>query len=96
MYMGIPVADLTAPVLLGITVLMILSGRLIPRRVYQDKANESLRWQTAFELQRDRADKSDNQSEKLLEQGKATHALITAVFANTSAIRQSGDQNVAP
>lgn len=96
MFLGIPIETLTASSLLGIAVLMILSGRLVPRRVYQDKADDCKQWQLAFELQRERADKSDAQTELLLEQGKTTHALITAVFSNSSAIRQAGEQNVAP
>lgn len=92
---GIPVGELTPPVLLGITVLMILSGRLVPRRVYKDKADESNRWQLAFEIQRERSDKQDVQIDLLLEQGKATYAFITAVFSNSAAIREAGEQNVA-
>jgi hypothetical protein len=94
MFMGIAVETLTASSLLAIAVLMILSGLLIPRRVYKDKSDEAQRWQLAFEIQRDRSDKLDAQTELLLEQGKATHALITAIFTNSTAIRQSGEQNV--
>lgn len=94
MFMGFEIETLTASGLLALTVLMILFGALIPRRVYKDKAEEALRWQSAFELQRDRSDKLDSQTELLLEQGKATHALITAVFNNSNAIRQAGEQNV--
>jgi len=95
MFMGISIETLTASSLLGLAVLMILFGRLVPRRVYQDKAEEASRWQLAFEIQRERSDKQDVQIESLLEQGKTTHALITAVFSNSAAIRQAGEQNVA-
>jgi len=92
--MGFEIETLTASGLLALTVLMILFGALVPRRVYKDKAEESLRWQSAFEIQRERSDKLESQTELLLEQGKATHALITAVFNNSNAIRQAGEQNV--
>lgn len=94
MFSGIPVEQLTAPALTGIAVLMVFMGFLVPKRFYQAKVDESQRWQLAFELQRDRADKSDAQTAELLEVAKTTHALITAVFSNSSAIRQAGEQNV--
>jgi hypothetical protein len=95
MFMGIPVSTIGATGLLAITVLMILSGQLIPRRVYKDKSDESDRWRTAYEVQREISIKSSAQTELLLEQGKTTHALITAIFSNSTAIRESGEQNVA-
>lgn len=96
MFMGIEIETLTVRGLLGLGVLMLMFGQLVPRRVYKDKVEESNRWQLAFETQRERADKADAQAELALEQGKATHALITAVFSNSAAIRQAGEQNVAP
>lgn len=95
MFMGIPIETLTVRGLLALAVLMILFGYLVPRRIYKDKADEAIRWQLAFEKQRDRSDKSDAQAEQMLEQGKATHALITAIFSNSTAIREAGEQNVA-
>jgi len=95
MFMGFEIETLTTASLLSLAVLMILFGRLVPRRVYQDKSEEAIRWQLAFENQRERSDKLDAQTELLLEQGKATHALITAVLSNSAAIRQAGERNVA-
>ena len=62
MFMGFEVETLTATGLLGLTVLMILFGWLVPRWVYRDKAEESNRWQQAFEFQRERSDKLDAQT----------------------------------
>lgn len=95
MFEGIPIETLTVRGLLGLGVLMLMFGYLVPRWVYKDKAEESTRWQLAFEKQRERADKSDAQVEQMLEQGKTTHALITAIFSNSTAIREAGEQNVA-
>lgn len=94
MFQGIPVEQLTAPALCGIAVLMVFLGFLVPKRFYREKVEESQRWQLAFEVQRDRADKSDAQTAELLEVTKTTHALILAVFNHGSTQRQVGETNV--
>lgn len=93
MFMGIQVTDLTAPVLLGITVLMILSGLLVPRRVYKDKAEESERWQQSFETERERANISDAQTAQLLEAQKTSHALNVAIFEAIKTLQPRGDRD---
>jgi hypothetical protein len=94
MFLGIPTEVWTPAGLLGVVFIMTMRGALVPKRYYNEKIAEATRWQLAFEKQRERADKSDAQAEQLLEQGKATHALITAIFNNSTAIRTAGEQNV--
>lgn len=94
MIFGVPAEVLTGSGLLGMGILMIMNGLLVPRRFYNDKVEEANRWQLAFEAQRERADKSDAHAEQMLEQGKATHALITAIFTNSAAIRSGGEIHV--
>jgi hypothetical protein len=94
MLFGVPPELWTPAGLLAVVFIMVMRGVLVPKRFYNEKVAEASRWQLAFETQRERADKSDAQAEQMLEQGKATHALITAIFNNSTAIRQSGEQNV--
>lgn len=43
---GIPIASLGAAGLLGVAVLLVLTGWLVPRRTYRDKAHEASEWRT--------------------------------------------------
>jgi hypothetical protein len=92
---GIPVKELTAPVLCGIFVLLVFVGYLIPRRIYKDKAEESERWRTAFETERTARQTSDDQTSELLEGQKTTHAVILAVLKNSDLLLKAGGQDVA-
>lgn len=89
--MGLPLVGLTAPALLGLTVLLLLTGRLIPRINYLDKATESEKWRQAFEAEREARKASDAQTAELLEVAKTTHNIIVAVFHNSELIRRGGD-----
>lgn len=94
---GIPVEYLTAPTLIGLAVFFIFTGRLVPKRFYQERVNESDRWRLAYEVQRERADKSDAQTAELLEVTKTTHAFIVAIFHSTGSTHvppQIGGTNV--
>lgn len=93
---GIPILDLTAPALLGITVLLIFLGRIIPRPFYQEKAVEADRWREAYEKEREARLASDAQTAELLEVAKTTHNIIVAVFHNSELIRRGGDLSVPP
>ena len=88
---GIPLGDLSAPVLLGIAVLMLLLGLLVPRRTLRDKAEESERWRQAFETEREARATSDSQTKELLELAKTTHAVIVAMFKTSEGTHQSGE-----
>jgi hypothetical protein len=91
---GIPIKDLTAATLLGICIILILLGRLIPRPTYNEKKEEAERWRLAYETERDARAVSDLQTVELLELAKTTHALISAIVRNTGT-EQSGGSNVA-
>jgi len=92
---GIPIADLTAPTLVGLAVVMVFLGLLVPRRFYRDKVEECERWHAAFEVQRDRANKSDEQVDEMLEVSKTTHAIVVALFGASESGQRSGDSSVA-
>lgn len=92
MFEGIPVVGLTAPALLGVVVLMVLGGLLIPRRYLKDKIEECERWRLAYEVEREARATSNQQSIQLLEFAKTNHSLITAIFQNLEEkSRRSGE-----
>lgn len=93
---GLPIAELTAPGLLGIAILLLLLGKLVPKSTLTDKAKEADRWREAYELERKRADTSDAQTADLLELAKTTHNIIVAVFGAEERTRRSGEAYVVP
>lgn len=80
MFEGIPLVGLSAPVLLGITVLLLLVGRIVPRTTLVDKQQEAADWKAAYEAEREARAKSDAQTVELLEVSKTTHAISVAMF----------------
>lgn len=93
---GIPITSLSAPAILGLAVILIFLGKIVPRSYYLEKKEESDRWREAYEAEREARSVADSQSRELLELAKTTHSLITAVFANSEQVkRESGDSNVA-
>lgn len=85
MFEGFPIVSLTAPALLGLAVLLLLFGRIIPRSTLDDKIKECDRWRQAYEAEREIRVTSDGQTVELLELAKTTHSIIFAMFTATSA-----------
>lgn len=92
---GIPLTVLTPSALLGIVVLMILLGKLVPRIFYKDKVDEAEKWRLAYEAEREARTISDAQTAQLLELAKTTHSILVAMFNTTEQVRQSGGADVA-
>lgn len=59
-----PVEVLTPAALLGVAILAIITGRLVPRRTYDDKAHEADEWRTEARIK-------DQQIHELTEQNTA-------------------------
>lgn len=93
---GIPVKDLTAPTLLGLAVIFILLGMLVPRYIYNEKKEECEKWRLAFEAERKARETSDKQTAELLELAKTTNKIITAMFNTTERLRSSGGADALP
>lgn len=95
---GIPIADLAPPTLLGVTILLILFGRLVPYWFFKSKSDEAEKWRLAYEAQRARADISDRQTAELLEITKASHSVLVAMFGATTKEQQrfTGEGHVVP
>lgn len=96
---GIPIATLTAltpPALLGIAVLMLMLGRLVPRATLTDKIAEAEKWRLAYEAERKARVTSDAQTVELLELAKTTHSLLVAIFGTAERKRPPGEAYVVP
>lgn len=92
---GLTVTGLSAPILLGLTILMLLTGRLWTNSAYQEKVKESEMWRTAYETEREARKVSDEQTGELLELAKTTHEVVIALFGASERTRRSGGANVA-
>lgn len=92
---GIPIVGLTAPGLLGIFVLLMFLGKIVPRATLIDKQKEADQWRAAYEAEREARVSSDAQTVELLEVSKTTHAISVAMF---DVIRHpnGGNHNVVP
>lgn len=93
---GLPVVGLTAPALLGIAVLLLLLGKIVPRATLTDKAEESERWRHAYEAEREARATSDAQTVELLELAKTTHNIIVTMFGTAERTQQSGGADALP
>lgn len=91
---GLPVVSLTAPTLLLVAVLLIFTGRLIPRPQYREMLAEKERWRHAYEAEREARSTSDSQTAQLLEFAKTNHSVVTAMFESIRDLRESGGSNV--
>lgn len=90
---GINLIGLTPAGLLLIAVLMVLTGRLVPRATYLDKAKEADQWRTAYEASELSRSTSEAQTRELLEVAKTSAAFLAAVYEHSerSQLSQSGD-----
>lgn len=93
---GLPLVGLTAPALLGIAILLLLLGRIVPRSTLQDKAAEAERWRQAYETEREARALSNRQTIELLEVTKLTNAIVTAAFGSEGVLRRQGGSHVGP
>lgn len=87
---GVPLVGLSAPVLLGLAILMLLKGKLWTDAAYQEKVKESNQWREAYMNEREARQRSEGQTSELLELAKTTNSFIVAVFTNSERIRQTG------
>lgn len=95
MFEGISLVSLTPPALLGLAILMILTGRLWTNSAYQQKAEEAEKWREAYEKEREARAMADAQTNELLDTAKTSQAFIRAVFQNSERVRQRGGSDVS-
>ena len=78
---GIGASDAGLGALLTLVILLILTGRLIPRRTHEDVIADRDNWRSAF-LQSEAARKQEqDQKEELLELAKLGGTILTALPA---------------
>jgi len=70
---GLEFADVSASVILGFCVILILTGRLIPRTTHQEKVNEAERWRSAYEVEREARSAAEAQTQELIERTRSIH-----------------------
>jgi hypothetical protein len=87
---GISIIGLTPTGLLLIAVLMVFTGRLVPRSTLEDKKTEANQWRQAYEAERDARTASDAQTRELLEVAKTSKQFLEGVHAYSETIK-SGD-----
>lgn len=93
---GIPLGILTPSALLGLTVLMLFTGKLWTNPAYQEKAKEAEKWRLAYEAENKARAIADTQAAQLLEQAKTTHALVVSMFGILENKESSGGTHVVP
>lgn len=87
---GISIIGLTPAGLLLAAVAMVLTGWLVPRRTYLEKAKEAERWRSAYEVERTARSTLQSQTSELLEVAKTSAKFLEAVHTNSEMIK-SGD-----
>jgi hypothetical protein len=86
---GIAIGELTPSVLLGICVLLIFLGKLVPRSALQDKIDEAEKWRLAYETERDAHGIADEQTNRLLELANLSHDLIARMAGTSNGVSSS-------
>lgn len=78
---GVPVGQIGAGALVAIIVLLILSGRLVPRQQLLDVQADRDHWRTAADKWQDVSTKQGISLERLLEMAEATNHALTEIQA---------------
>ena len=76
---GLPVGGLSAAAILGIAVLMILRGQLVPRRTHDEVRTDRDTWRAAWEASEEARRVQAQQLGELLELAKTTDHFIRAL-----------------
>lgn len=76
---GLPLAGITAPILLLIGIWLILTGRLVPRRTYDDLLADRNEWREAHKISESQRETLNQQINSLLEVGKTVESIMHAL-----------------
>jgi hypothetical protein len=87
---GIPYVTLSAPALVGIFVLLVATGRLVPRRTYDDKAHEAGEWRTEARIKDQQLMEKDKQLRHMSEVGETVKAIMRSM--EEKAAREAGGE----
>jgi hypothetical protein len=87
---GISIVGLTPAGLLLLAVLMVFTGRLVPRSTHQDVKDERDKWRQAYEASEEARLVSDAQTRELLEVAKLSKHFWESIGEYSEQIK-SGD-----
>jgi hypothetical protein len=76
---GIPIGQLTPAGLLFIIILLIASGRLVPRRTMEDVIHDRNEWRTAHRISEQSRAEQNEMVKELLEHARTTDAFIRSI-----------------
>lgn len=76
---GIPLGELTAPTLLGIAIVLILRGSLVPRKTHDDIINDRNQWREAHRISEEARLAQTKQLDAVLEVGETVKNVMTAL-----------------
>lgn len=93
MMFGMPV-EYTASGLLGLAIVCIIFGILVPRPFWKDKKEEAEKWQKAYETERDAHAITRAQNSELLENSKVVRDILEAMFHATEPPGKGGAHRV--
>ena len=94
---GIPIVGLTAPTLLGVAILLILLGKLVPKPTHDQALEEARRWREAYEIERQSRQEAVDGMRELVEVAQTTHNVTAAMFDMVREhVRQTGGTSNVP
>lgn len=76
---GIPIVGMTSPALLGIVILLILTGKLIPRRTYDDMKEDRDSWRAAHAVSEEARIHTAQQLDEMMEVGQTVKDVLQAL-----------------
>lgn len=94
--LGVDVTQGGAVALLAVVVLMVLTGRLIPRRTYDDLREERNMWRTATQDAERLAHRQQNQLDEMLELSRTAGHVLTSLPGQGVSTGDPVDQAHAP
>lgn len=82
---GLPIGQVSAGAVLVLVVLMILTGRLVPRRNLDDVAHDRDQWRAAYLLAEQARVAQEQQVSELVEASRTTVSLLQALDRHIAA-----------
>lgn len=76
---GLPLGVIAPSTLAGLAVLLVLTGRLIPRKTYDDKVHEANEWRAESRLKDAQIAEKDEQLRELANVGRTVSAVMRAI-----------------
>lgn len=77
---GFQLVDLGPVALAGLAVLLILTGRLVPRRTYDDIKHDRDEWRAAHRISETARIEAQAQMDEMLELGRTTTQIVRASY----------------